>query len=379
MSTFTLWPSKAFRWQPCPGSVQAEAYYPDVPSDTADEGIITHELVAPWIDELARAGSPVIPDDPRYTSEIIEGAILYSSAVRDAMIKLGCFTPKVEQVVPIPRVHPLNGGRLDCSLWSPGNLTLWIFDLKMGRRVVEHVGNWQNIDYAIGELDQITGNNGLAEEQITVSMTIVQPRAYHVEGTVRTWTVKGSDLRGYANQLALSAEQSQQPEPPTKAGPHCYKCKAAKDCLTLQQAAAEVVDRVQTLQLHALNPANRGVELDYLTNASELIKSRLDALEVEALAQAQKGTATPGYGIGYGRGSKVWTKPVKEVIELGDLLGVNLRKAEDCVTPTQAINEKKVDEAVINAYSEKQKGKARLVRVSETVAARIFGNNKIED
>lgn len=382
MGDYTIWPARAFRWVPCPGSIPAEAAYPDEPSETADEGKIAHKLAEPWITDLAHNRSLVIPDDPQYTPEIIEGAILYVNAVQAAMRELGCFVPEVEKPVAIPNIHPKNGGRPDCKLWSPGRMTLWLFDFKFGHRVVEHVDNWQNANCAIGALDEILADSkapGLADQMITVKMTIVQPRAFHPEGNVRTWTVKGSDLRAHRNILHGAAVQSQKENPPTKAGPHCYKCKAAKDCLTLQQAAADIVDRVQTLQLHNLSPADRGFELDYLEKAADLVKARKDALETEALAQGMNGDTTPGWGVGFGRGSKVWTKPVKEVIALGDLMGADLRKPEDVVTPTQAINDKKVDAAVINAYSETKPGKARLVRCNETIAGRMFGSQPTED
>lgn len=379
MGDFTIWPVRANRWAHCPGSIQAEARYQDLESETADDGKIAHELAAPWIDDLAHNRSLVVPDDPRYNSEIIDGVTVYVNHVHDVMRKIGCFTPEIERFVKIPRIHEKNGGRIDCSLWSPAKGVLWIFDFKFGRRVVEHIDNYQLAQYGIGKLDEITDGNGLLDQMITVKMTIVQPRAFHPEGIIRTWTVQGSDLRGHANLLRYQAGKSQEINPPTKAGPHCYRCKAARDCLTLQQAAADVADCVQTLQLHNLSPADRGYELGYLDRAADILNARKDALESEVLTQAQNGNPTPGWGTDTGRGSKVWVKPKDEVVALGDLMGVDLRKPMDVITPTQAINEKKVDADVINTYSKTTPGKLRLVRCNETIAGRMFGAQPRED
>ena len=375
MSDYTIWPATANRWAVCAGSIQAEARYPDIRTDASDEGDIAHELAKLWIPLIARGASGEIPDDPRFTPEIIDGVSEYVAAVQDAMREIGCFTPQVEEFIAIPRIHQCNGGRLDCSLWSPGSGVLWIFDFKFGHRVVEHIGDFQLVEYAIGKLDQLSAGNGMMDEVVTVKMTIAQPRAYHPEGPVRTWTVRGSDLRSYANTLRFQAEQSQDPNPPTVAGPHCLNCRAARDCRTLQMAAAGVVDRIERLELNNLSPDHRGYELSYLDRATDILKARKDALEAEALAQAQMGTPTPGWGIGTGRGSKIWTASVDEVAAMGDLLEIDLRKPMEVITPTQAINVKKVDADVINAYSKTTPGKARLIRSNETISARLFSAN----
>ena len=62
------------------------------------------------------------------------------------------------------------------------------------------------------------------------------------------------------------------------------------------------------------------------------------------------------------------------MIALGDVLGVDLRKAEAPITPTQA-KKLNVDEAVINSYSEKRQGSARLVTDDKTIAGRVFSNS----
>ena len=380
-----LAPSAAHRWVNCHGSVQAEQQYPDIESDAAREGTACHEIAAAMVEAARTAGSLIwdhfegqsATNGVMFNQEMFEAAELYADDIRQVMTKTGIFTGellRIEQPVTIPRVHDLNWGTPDCVIWDFKNGVLYIWDFKYGYGVVEVEENWQLIEYALGCLDEVTGNNGLEDQHIKINMRIVQPRAYHPDGVCRSWEVQASDLRGHANQLAVAANASQLPDPTCQAGTWCDHCTAAVGCSTLQKAAGHIMERVEVLQLHDLSPEQSAVELRYLERAHVLLKERLDALEAQALQQVKDGTVIPGYGIGYGRGSVKWNKPDSEVIALGDLMGVDLRKAEKPVTPSQALK-LNVDGAVINSYSEKRQGLARLVTNDKTIAARVFSNN----
>ena len=380
-----LAPSASHRWVNCSGSVQAEQKYPDTESEPAREGTAGHEIGAAMV-EAARTAATLIwahfdgktaGNGVMFNQEMFEAAELYADDIRQVMTKTGIFDSdllRIEQPVTIPRVHDLNWGTPDCVIWDLKGGTLYLWDFKYGYGVVEVEQNWQMIEYAIGALDSVTGGNGLGDQHITIDMRIVQPRAYHPDGPCRSWKVTGSDLRGHANQLAVAAEASQAVEPPCKAGTWCDHCKAAPDCMTNQRETARISDRIEVLQLHDLSPEQSAVELRYLERAKVLLVSRLEALQTQALQQVKDGTVIPGYGIGYGRGSTNWNKPDSEVIALGDLMGVDLRKAEKPVTPSQALK-LNVDETVINSYSEKRQGLARLVTNDKTIAGRVFSNN----
>lgn len=376
-----LRPSSAHRWVECPGSVQAELAYPETEqSAAAMEGDAAHWLAAEVLtkpeavleDYLNKpAPNGVIVDD-----QMIDGVQMYI----DDIIKIcGDEFPlsalKVEQTIAtIPRIHDENGGTPDCSLnATQSHSAVVVWDLKYGRRVVENRNNWQLINYAIGVLDEITGDNGIADQHIDVEMRIVQPRAYHPDGTCRSWTVKGSELRSYANRLAHSGALALSAEPPTKAGTHCRDCNASHACMTLQQATAEITDRMQGLRLDEMTPAARAVEITYLREASTLVEERLTAIELVSMEGFNNGIITPGYGIGYTPGKLEWNVPDNEVIDMGDLLNVDLRKQEAAITPAQA-KKLKIDETVINQYSQKRNGKAKLVTDDKTVAGRVFSN-----
>ena len=376
-----LQPSSAHRWVHCPGSVKAEEQYPDVENEEAREGTAAHEIAA----ELVKRASVAKPyswndfegrsatNGVLFNEEMYEAAEIYADDCRKVMISTGCFQPNIEQPVMIPRVHELNWGTYDFMIHQPLKFKIVITDFKYGRKPVELVENWQLIEYGIGVIDEITGGSGIADQNYTIELRLVQPRAFHIDGVCRNWIVKASDLRGYANQLKSAADLSQTDNPPTTAGEWCRYCSASRGCMTLQKEAACITERVETLQLHDLSPEARSIELKYLQRSSEILKERLSSLEDQALELAKQGELTPGYGIGYGRGATVWNKPDSEVIALGDLLGVNLRKDESPITPTQALK-KDIDEAVIKDYSTHEDGKARLVTDNKTIAGRVFKN-----
>ncbi len=380
-----LAPSAAHRWVNCPGSVQAEQQYPDIESEPAREGTACHEIGAAMVEAARTAGTLIwahfdgktASNGVMFNQEMYEAAELYADDIRQVMTKADIFSRqllRIEKPVTIPRVHDLNWGTPDCVIWDLKNGVLYVWDFKYGYGVVEVEQNWQLIEYALGALDSVTAGNGFEDQHITIDMRIVQPRAFHPDGPCRSWRVPASDLRSHANQLTVAAEASQSESPPCKAGTWCDHCKAAADCGTLQHATADTMDRIEVLQLHDLTPEASAIELRYLERSKVLLDAKLEALQAQSLQQVKDGTVIPGYGIGYGRGSTNWNKPDSEVIALGDLMGVDLRKAEKPVTPSQALK-LNVDETVINSYSQKRQGLARLVTNDKTIAGRVFSNN----
>lgn len=386
-----LAPSSAHRWVNCPGSVQAEQQYPDVETDESREGTAAHWVAEqslrsyvmgealgelPHIMMCSAMIGQTAPNGVVINEEMAEGAKMYVDDVLRHCQERGLLQHmRIEERVMISRVHALNWGTPDLRIWDQDIARLTMWDFKYGHGVVESYENWQLIDYAIGALDEITAGNGLDDQFITVDLRIVQPRAFHqLEGPIRSWIIPASDLRSYANKLEHAATSSQQAQPPTLAGKWCKNCSAAHACEALQRDGYSIADRMRSLQLHQFTPQELAIELGIMERAKELVDARFDALQSQALELSMNCTVVPGFGVGFGRGSIKWDKPDTEVIILGDLLGVELRKP---VTPTQA-KKLNVDGDVISAYSKDVPGKARLVTISETIAARVFSRKTPE-
>jgi hypothetical protein len=373
--------SAAARWVQCPGSVMMEMMHPETEeSEDAKEGTASHELAARLIDLFSRAITPqpgefvgqTAGNGVIWTEESYEGALQYAEDVRDVMRSTGVFggpNLAIEQRVDAPHIHAESWGTPDCTLFKDGVLYLW--DYKFGHRVVDAFENWQLISYAIGKLDEITGGNGLADQHIRIVMTVVQPRAYHRRGTVRRWECMGSDLRPYANILAGKAAEALGDDPQCVTGPECLHCSGRHACPTLQHATMAAVAYLGKPTPEPLDADALGLEKRILDHAALLIKARLTGIDAQIEAMIKSGGTVPGWALEPGQGRQRWNVPPVEVIALGDMLGIDLRKPEEPITPKQA-QKAGIDGAVISAYAETPSTALRLVEINGAATAAVF-------
>lgn len=67
-----------------------------------------------------------------------------------------------------------------------------------------------------------------------------------------------------------------------------------------------------------------------------------------------------GWMLEQGFGREAWTVTPEEVFALGDMMGVDLRKKPEAITPAQA-RKLGLDEDVSKAYSKRPPGEVKLV------------------
>lgn len=363
-----LAPSSAHRWQPCPGSVPLEAAYPELEeSPEAAEGTAAHHAGA---EELL--GRPVkvgdlAPNGVVLTDEMLDGASLW---VNDAMAV--CFEHgidlehlQVEQRVEMPRIHEQCFGTPDTWLYAEQAGTVYLWDFKYGHGTVEHVGNWQMICYMCGILD-LLGIDGRNDQLLWCDMRIVQPRAHHRDGKVRSWRVRASDLRGYFNKLNAAAHEALSAHPHTMSGPHCLHCKAAAHCGTLKRATWSAADYLGAAVAEELDADSAGYEMQLLEHIQELVKARLRARGADLEARLKRGERVADWTLEPTYGRTTWREGEAEtVLLMGDMLGLDLRKAATPITPLQAkqLGKKNgVDMSVIDEYSHTPRTGTKLAR-----------------
>lgn len=394
-----LAPSSAYRWEPCPGSVPLEARYPEQEETEASaEGTASHHAGAEELLGRPVAVGDLAPNGVVLTDEMIEGASMWTTDVFTVCIATG--TPldhlQVEQRVQMPRIfegkvkcsacegrgtdllgHPCDPcggtgevdgscyGTPDTWLYVPSAGTLYVWDYKFGHGVVEHVENWQLIAYVCGILD-LLGIDGRNDQELWVDMRVVQPRAYHRDGRVRSWRVRASDLRGYFNKLAAAAAEAMGTHPHTLSGPHCLHCKAAAHCPTLKRATWSAADFVGGSAPESLDADSAAYELGLLEHIAVLVKARLQGREADVTARLKRGEVVADWCLEPTYGRQTWKEGDEaQVIAVGDMCGVNLRKPEAAVTPLQAVKlaaKKGVDASVIYEYSETPRTGVKLAR-----------------
>ena len=161
--------------------------------------------------------------------------------------------------------------------------TLFVDDYKHGFGVVEVLNNTQLICYAVATLD--TFNAWFKVDKIIV--TVVQPRANHIDGVIRSHTYTVAELMPWRDFIIDSIRAADDPHAKAIAGSWCKWCLAAPTCKpriiqTINIAFDDDGD-VTDEQLIALYP-----EID-------IVKSHLDAIANRVRDLAISGMAVPKY------------------------------------------------------------------------------------
>ncbi len=367
-------PSSAGVWgRPggCTGSVIMSMQYPETGErPDADEGEASHEIGAALIGAAARgvtpqkelfigkpAGNGVIVDDPMF-----DAAEIYANDAAAVMRRAGVFGGphlNIEKTLPIPRVHAEQFGTPDCWIYEQSAHHLHIWDYKYGYVIVEAFENWQALDYLTGVVDAL-GLNGLSDQNLKITITIAQPRAFHRDGPIRRWNLTGGHLRAYSNTLAVNACEALGPNPITTSGPQCQYCPAHNNCEAALKAGMTLYEVAQAPQGIDLSPQALGVQLSIVTRA----RKQLEYLEAGYIEQAKslvkRGATVPGWAYEDAYGREKWAKPVKEVVAMGQLCKIDIAKPQDALTPKQA-RDAGVPDDVVRAYSMTPRAGIKLV------------------
>lgn len=356
MSHSIFAPSSMARIVQCPGSVAMSALFPEPDDEPAAlEGTATHEVFAEIAYGKPVAVGQIMSNGVVVDDEMLDGAEMMSGAVAD-----GGWT--IEQTTRIPRVHPLCFGTPDAWKWVVPRGRLRVLDLKFGHGFVEPYENWQLMAYAAGLIGEEHGEN------IIVELTIVQPRNYHRDGPIRTWTTTAVALRPYIDIMASACAQAEQANAPTHVGPECEFCPGRHACPTLQRAALNVADLTGQATPLSLTPSQAGAELRRLDRADELLKARRTGLQQQVLSALRQGVNVPHWHIEHGEGRENWVDPAQALV-IGSLMGIPLSKPVEPVTPAQA-RKLGVD---VSGFTRRLTGQAQLVADDPLKARKVFG------
>ena len=374
-----LAPSSAARRVACPGSRALEEKYPEtVESPYAREGHAAH-----WVAAEMLRGNPTDESFPlgmEVTDEMIEGAEMYTDYIRKIIkdmskekdIRFVHDDLYIERRIDIKRIHPDCWGTPDA--WFCLSDELHIFDYKYGHGYIEVFENWQLIEYAAGILD-LLNVNGIDDRRLNVTLHIVQPRNFHRLGPIRSWRMKASDLRPYFNILETAEAEAMQDTAVCRPNPECNYCLGRHACEALQRSTLSVIDVAELNTPFDLSPASLGNELRYLRRAAELLDARITGLEEQATSTIKRGQRVPFFKLESNPGSKRWKVPNEEIKALGELLGHDLTKPVQVITPTQAIKAG-VPEELVKQYVEVKSGALKLELDNGDNARKIFSKGE---
>lgn len=349
-----LSPSSAARRMQCPGSRELESKYGIKETNKyAEEGTRAHEIAERIILEK---------EVPKETSkEMIEGARYYYSITKPLMSKNAW---GIEQQISIPSIAPESFGTIDFWAYNGEDKTLHVVDYKFGFTPVEAFENWQLLCYALGLRDKL-----ISRQINIIKLHIVQPRV--LENKYKTWVLDEPTYKYYFKKLIESEKVSLSINAPLKVSSQCKYCTARHICPALK-LVSETPIKSDTFNADAKTV---GTELKKLKEIVCALDARISGLEVQAISMVRNGASVPYFHLEPARGRDTWAIPAQDVITMGELMGMNLAKSLEPITPRQALDAG-MPEMIIDIYKEKKLGDMRLVMDDENKARKIFGSNK---
>lgn len=377
-----LAPSSAFRWVNCPLSVALGEEYPALTEHpSGPEGTAAHWV---WF-AMLKSHTPVLgemtPEGLPVTQEMLDGALQFVNKVfsianpHQAMGRV-----RLEERTTMKGIHPVMFGTADAEidlLELVGELH--IVDYKFGHRSVDPFECWQLAGYAFGAFER----DGLTDEQIDnakVFFHIVQPRCFHGRPANQTWETTGKSLRRMWDLMRAAAKEAITLETAAypKVGPWCRDCPGRRACPSLRRSAGAAMDWISRAWPVDLPAEAAGLELQNVEAMLANLTAHATALREQVEYDIGRGEFNPYWGLESKPGTAKWNKPHEEVLLLGEMLEVDLRKnAEpEPITPTQAraaFKRKGLDESVIDEYCGRASGEPKLVPKFETLASRVFG------
>lgn len=227
-------PSSSHRWLECPGSIQLSEKCPTPPdSPQAKEGTDAHKCLEILINNgIEKQLSTERFLQQKYPLQMVMDV----ASVARTIWKM---TPKnaeleAESKANLFHINKEMHGTSDATAHV---LFDWlsITDFKYGKMPVEVFENSQLMAYAIGKAHELHYNfEG-------IKCIVVQPRAGHDDGPVRTWETTIDVLFEWEERFKEGIKATQAKRPTFKAGEHCFFCPAKSICKTYTPEAVQSI------------------------------------------------------------------------------------------------------------------------------------------
>jgi len=236
------------------------------------------------------------------TVEMMDAVQVFLDTVRPAIARAS--QVMIEEHIDNPDFHPDFYGTVDCAVVynNEGVVTLDVNDFKYGQGVVVEVyRNPQIMYYAFGILAK-------HPEVTLVRLRIIQPRAYHPDGPVRTWVVDASEIRTWAEEVLRPAMMTDSNA--LQPGPHCRFCPAKLVC-PVMAALFEAAANADPAKVIALDDTALDVQYPLIAAA----KLYLAALETETYARQVRGATFAHSKLVHKKANRVWNPEAVAALE----------------------------------------------------------------
>jgi hypothetical protein len=225
----------------CPGSValidalKSSDGYGEADPDYRRDGTQAHALAAHCLDAGTDCWEADPEQFPELTADMMDAVQEYLTYVRS---RPGTVR-HIELRLHAPEFHPDAFGTLDYALEDELNTTVEIDDYKHGVGVVVDAEDNPQLMYY---LYLYISKRPHIEDHWRALLTIVQPRGYHPDGTIRTWEVSVGYIRRWADEVLRPAMEATADMDYLALGQWCRFCPAKLVCPAYEGLARKAVN-----------------------------------------------------------------------------------------------------------------------------------------
>ena len=340
--------STAANWT-CAGRMAMVSIAPDQkPSIYAAEGTAAHEVA-----EKALRGdkdcSKFLGDvytidgfDVEITEEIANSAQMYVDYVAAQNDPASGCLLFLEERHSLAQLDPPfdAGGTCDATIIKPKLREIEVIDLKNGKGLVEVNGNKQTRTYAL--LALLNAPKELVNQVDLIKVTIVQPRASHKNGRIRSETFHIAELIEWTAELMKAMNRSKlaldefslingsrilfdEWAQSTLVPGNCTFCPGEGICPARRKKALSVAPEIaktwfedttlETVPMIANTvPALSPEELAHILDGLDMLEEWAKAVRATAHSLAEAGTTIPGYKLVEKIGNRKWAAEDEKII-----------------------------------------------------------------
>jgi len=316
--------SKADRWIPCPGSRRMCRGRKRQPQEWMAEGTVAHHIAELCLKSGDGPGifvGQMFQQDGfeiEVTEEMAEAVRVYVRAIRLDVEEMIGATLLIEERFHLASYHEDLFGTCDAIIIDHLGGRMKVYDFKYGAfKPVQVEDNPQLKIYGLGALARFDEDKVLS----TVELCIVQPRALHKDGPVRTWATDASELLMWADyDLVPAVKATEDPNAPLALGEWCNWCDGKDVCPAMRKRVSEVVDldfdgSLPAVKEAALPPAE-GMTPEQKAKVLEykpMIEKWLSAVYESAKDDLRVNPdAIPGLKLVEGRANRKWIEDFEE-------------------------------------------------------------------
>jgi hypothetical protein len=369
--------SGAARWMICSGSVALTYGIQDEESEYAAEGTAAHTLGETCLfkgtDAWESIGTLVGPGDEdgpdmskcwEVGKDMADAVQVYLDYVHATFPERNQSNSFVERKFHCPTVHPLFYGQSDFTHINEHERILDVIDYKHGAGiVVEAKENPQLMYYAVGMLEDLD----LWRKIDMVNITIAQPRGFHFDGPIRSWSITTADLETWLDDVLLPAMDLALTSRDTKSGEHCRFCPArGRACPQLIDDMNELEELMMTTEAKGGAKALTNVQLGRFLTLFDVAKIIHKAALKSTFVRLEKGGKVPGRKLANSRTNREWKGGAEDALK--EKFGAEALTEPKLKTP--AVIDAMAEGAALTArWAFKPQGKQTVVAESDSRVA----------